>query len=186
MSAALSGREQGRSKDADDVDVARAAAGDRTAFERLYRCHVGQVWSLARRLAGAEQADDLTQEAFLQAWRKLPLYRGTGAFGAWLMTVARNLMITRIARSPETRDARVAVPTVVVPPDPLSAVALDAAIDRLPPRARRVLVLRHFGGCTHEEIARLLHIEVGTSKSQLHRARTLLRLDLGGTEPDDE
>ena len=169
-----------RIADADADDVSLAAEGDTAAFERVYRCHVGQVWSLARRLLGAPNADDATQEVFLQAWRKLPQYRGTGPFGAWLMMLARNWMISRLTRSreaPETQQPVVQAPAVHF--DPASGLELDAALDRLPPRARRVLVLRHFAGCTHQEIARLLAIDIGTSKSQLHRARLLLRRELG-------
>lgn len=188
VSATLT-RRHNRPSDAAHRDVERAACGDTAAFERVYRCHAGQVWSLARRLLGVMHADDMTQEVFLLAWRKLSQYRGSGPFGAWLMALARNLMVTRVMRAPEEA---VQLETVMASgdpvghgPDPVQALELDAALDRLPARARHVLVLRHFAGCSHEEIARLLSIHVGTSKSQLHRARTLLRRDLEGTPDDD-
>lgn len=182
-------RERNRPPDVERCDVERAAAGDTEAFERLYRRHVGQVWSLARRLLGVALADDMTQEVFLLAWRKLDQYRGAGPFGAWLMALARNLMVTRVTRSPEKTVQLEAVMASGGPagraPDPAQALELDAALERLPSRARHVLVLRHFAGCSHEEIARLLSIHVGTSKSQLHRARTLLRRELEATPHDD-
>jgi len=188
VSATLT-HERNRRPDAERRDVEDAARGDSVAFERIYRCHVGQVWSLARRLLGAAHADDMTQEVFLKVWRKLSQYRGSGPFGAWLMALARNLMVTRVTRAPEKTVQLEEVMTSGEPaghaPDPAQALELDAALDRLPPRARHVLVLRHFAGCSHEEIALLLSIHVGTSKSQLHRARTLLRRELEAT-PHDE
>jgi RNA polymerase sigma-70 factor (ECF subfamily) len=177
----------GASRDATSHDVALAAKGDAAAFERIYRCHVGQVWSLARRLLGAANADDATQDVFLHAWRKLPQYRATGSFGAWLMTLARNQMVTRLTRAPaEPVVLEAASAPAGHTPDPADALELDAALHRLPQGARQVLVLRHFAGCTHQEIARTLGIGVGTSKSQLHRARMLLRRDLSEGKVHDD
>jgi len=163
-------------------DVRAAAAGDASAFESLYRQHVGRVHSLARRLLGPARADDATQEVFLLAWRKLSTYRREGAFGAWLFRLARNWMLTEIGR--RKRDPVAALHEVAEPAAPSSepgnSVDLDTALEQLPSGARRVLALRHFAGCSHQEIARLLGISVGTSKSQLHRARLLMRGFLGG------
>jgi len=189
VSTTLMTRRPNGSVDAEPRDVQLAASGNTEAFERLYRCHVGQVWSLARRLVGVTQADDATQDVFLQAWHKLPQFRGSGPFGAWLMALARNLMVTRMTRSEKTVELEAVWASgdpVAVASDPQSTLELDAALDRLPQRARQVLVLRHFAGCTHQEIARLLTIEVGTSKSQLHRARMLLRHELQPREVRDE
>lgn len=159
-------------------EVRAAAAGDTAAFESLYRRHVARVHSLARRLLGARRADDATQEVFLLAWRKLGSYRGEGAFGAWLFRLARNRMLSELGRD-RRHEGMAGLDEVREPAarssEPGRAVDLDAALQQLPSGARRVLALRHFAGCSHEEIAGLLGISVGTSKSQLHRARLLMR-----------
>lgn len=163
-------------------DVRAATAGDTSAFETLYRRHVARVHSLARRLLGPTRADDASQEVFLLAWRKLSTYRREGAFGAWLFRLARNWMLTEIGRD-RRRERVVALHEVAEPAAPSSepghSVDLDMALEQLPLGARRVLALRHFAGCSHQEIAGLLGISVGTSKSQLHRARLLMRSLLG-------
>jgi len=153
------------------------------SFERLYRRHVARIHTLARRLLGPAHADDATQEVFLLAWRKLGGYRGEGEFGGWLFRLARNRMLTEVGRT--ARDARAVgleeAERLPAPAgEPGRTMDLDAALERLPRGARRVLALRHFAGCSHEEIASVLGISVGTSKSQLHRARLLLRDHLEG------
>jgi RNA polymerase sigma-70 factor (ECF subfamily) len=174
-----------RTGDEEDLgDVRLAAAGDAAAFERLYRRHAARVYTLARRLLGPARAEDATQEVFLRAWRRLATFRDEGPFGAWVHRLARNLMIDEmaLARRDESLigldDPAVEPAAQGSPPD--VAVDLDAAIDRLPAKARQVLALRHFLGCSHEEIALLLGISAGTSKSQLHRARSLLAASLEG------
>ena len=159
-------------------EVRAAAAGDISAFEILYRRHVARVHGLARRLLGPTRADDATQEVFLLAWRKLGSYRREGVFGAWLFRVARNWMLSEVGR--DRRRERMfgldeggepAAPSA----EPGRSLDLDTALERLPSGARQVLALRHFAGCSHEEIAGLLGISIGTSKSQLHRARLLMQ-----------
>lgn len=159
-------------------DVRAAAAGDASAFERLYRRHVARIHTLAWRLLGPARADDATQEAFLLAWRKLGSYRREGPFGAWLFRLARNRMLTEVGR--ERRQlGDVGLDEIGEPSAaraaPGARADLDAALARLPAGARQVLALRHFAGCSHQEIAALLGISIGTSKSQLHRARLLMR-----------
>ena len=83
-------------------DVARAAAGDMAAFERLYRSHVARIHSLVRRMAGPGEADDLTQDIFLRAWSRLGTFRGESAFGTWLHRLAVNIVVERL-RSPAAR-----------------------------------------------------------------------------------
>ena len=83
-------------------DVARAAAGDMAAFERLYRSHVARIHSLVRRMAGPGEADDLTQDIFLRAWSRLATFRGESAFGTWLHRLAVNIVVERL-RSPAAR-----------------------------------------------------------------------------------
>jgi RNA polymerase sigma-70 factor (ECF subfamily) len=169
---------------AEITDAERAAKGDHTAFERLYRGHVGRVYALARRMVGEDVAEDLTQEVFIRAWQKLGTFRGDARFGTWLHRLAVNLLLTR-RESLRRREARQVAPEgvmerTVAPLGRSSAAALDLerALSRLPEGARQVFVLYDVEGYGHEDIARLMRISVGTSKSQLHRARMLLRQHL--------
>ncbi len=166
-------------------DVARAAAGDRRAFERLYRDHLARIHSLVRRMVGSEEADETTQDVFVRAWQKLGTFRGESAFGTWLYRLAINVVLDRRARLGALRDRFAADPDVMeeLPARPRTgdvAMDLDAAIERLPEGARVVFVLHDVEGYRHEEIAVLLEVAVGTTKSQLHRARALLRRHLDG------
>jgi RNA polymerase sigma-70 factor (ECF subfamily) len=162
-------------------DVARAAEGDRRAFERLYREHVDRVFSLCLRMVGDRgAAEELTQDVFVRAWEKLALFRGESAFSTWLHRLAVNVVLTarkttgrRLARDggdDETIDAVAAPPLA-----PGDRMDLEAAIAGLPPGARRIFVLHDVEGYKHEEIADFLGITSGGSKAQLHRARMLLR-----------
>lgn len=157
-----------------------ARDGDRDAFERLYRSHVDRVHGLARRMAGRGSADDLTQEVFIRAWEKLDSFRGDAAFGTWLHRLAVNLILSRRTRE-RTREARrVEGPRLMSQLPGRSAppglrLDFEAAIARLPGGAREVFVLFDVEGYGHREIGTLLGISEGTSKSQLHRARMLLR-----------
>ncbi|HUL02874.1 MAG TPA: sigma-70 family RNA polymerase sigma factor [Gemmatimonadales bacterium] len=165
--------------DAETADVALAASGDGRAFERLYRVHVGRIHSLARRMAGPEVADDLTQDVFVRAWHKLGTFRGEAAFGSWLYRLAVNLILaqrqTRNAE-PVRYDAGAALETAQAGAvEPELALDFEEAIGRLPDGARQVFVLHDLAGYKHEEIAALLGIVPGTSKSQLHHARMALR-----------
>jgi RNA polymerase sigma-70 factor (ECF subfamily) len=170
---------------AEASDATRAAGGDARAFERLYRTHVGRVHGLARRMAGDDLADELTQETFVRAWQKLWSFRGESAFGTWLHRVAVNVILARRAARAGER-VRQAGGTEVIETATARPVALDLALDfetairRLPDGARQVFVLHDVEGYKHEEIAGLLGVTSGTSKAQLHRARMLLRGHLGG------
>jgi RNA polymerase sigma-70 factor, ECF subfamily len=164
---------------ADDFALAQLAlAGDTAAFERLYRGHVGMVHALAQRLLGGSQADDLTQDVFVRAWQKLATFRGEAAFAAWLRALAVHSLANAWRRR-TARPAAVEEPTAKAAPQSLR-LDLEAAIGRLPAGARAVFVLHDVEGHGHDEIAALLGVSPGTSKSQLHRARALLRGLLGG------
>lgn len=165
-------------------DVQRAASGDHDAFERLYRGHVGRVYALAVRMTGAEQAEDLTQEIFIRAWSKLDTFKGQAQFGTWLHRLAVNHILSRRATA-RKREARHAggegiLSRLAAPRRRASGAALDieTALRRLPARAREVFVLYDVEGYSHDEIAETLGVSVGTSKSQLHRARMLMREQL--------
>lgn len=165
----------------EDDDVRLAVAGDTEAFERLYRAHVGRVYALAVRLVDREWADDLTQEVFFRAWRKLSTFRGQARFGTWLHRLAVNLILTRrgTLRNRQSREAGGddVVGLAVSPRSASPGIRLDleSAVRTLPKRAREVFVLYDVEGYSHEEIANLMDVTVGTSKSQLHRARMLMR-----------
>ncbi len=176
----------GGGADAEQDDVQRAAAGDATAFERLYHAHSARIHSLCRRMAGPEEADDLTQEVFVRAWRKLGSFRGDAAFGTWLFRLGVNVVLARRAtmgtyRARFTTEADAGAPIEEHGRRPAQVGArldLERAIRRLPEGARRVFVLHDVEGYRHEEIAGMLSISTGTSKSQLHRARMTLRAHL--------
>jgi len=165
-------------------DAARAAAGDRLAFERLYRAHSTHVFSICVRMSGDRtRAEELTQDVFVRAWQKLPLFRGESAFSTWLHRLAVNVVLN--ARKSEGRERSRTVDgededgewTGGSTGAPLHAERLDleSAIATLPPGARKVFVLHDVEGYKHEEIAEMLGITSGGSKAQLHRARLLLR-----------
>ena len=165
----------------------RAASGDHAAFERLYRDHVGRVYALCVRMVDEASAEDLTQEVFIRAWRKLDTFKGDSQFGTWLHRLAVNHVLSRreTQRKREARHvggegllARVTAPTRR---SSGHALDLEQAIRRLPERARDVFVLFDVEGYSHDEIAQALGVTVGTSKSQLHRARMLMREHLDGT-----
>jgi RNA polymerase sigma-70 factor (ECF subfamily) len=172
--------------DESDSDVARAAAGDRGAFERVYRQHINRVFSLcARMVSDRARAEELTQDVFVRAWEKLHLFRGESSFGTWLHRLTVNVVLN--ARKVEGRqrsryeesddDAGMdSLPGVVgMPLAPGDLLDLEEAITRLPPGARRVFVLHDVEGYKHEEIAEMLGVTSGATKAQLHRARLLLR-----------
>jgi len=166
--------------DRDAVDVELAASGDAQAFERLYRRHVPRVHSLARWLMGEEDVDDVLQDVFVRVWRKLDTFRGQAAFSTWLHRLATNVILRRRATSRTHADRQVSsgddVPGAKSPPaTPGLRVDLEAAVAGLPSGARRVFVLHDVEGFKHEEVADLLGISVGTSRSQLHHARMALR-----------
>ena len=165
-------------------EVALAAAGDTAAFERLYRRHLNRVHGLARWLVGPDEAEDAVQDVFIRVWEKLSQFEGRSAFGTWLHRLAVSVMLRRR----ETRGIRekrhvageegyAAVASATSTPE--LRVAIEAAVDRLPDGARQVFVLHDMEGYRHEEIGDLLGVTSGTSRSQLHRARTILREFLG-------
>ena len=168
-----------------DSDVAQAARGDASAFERLYRVHVARIHSLTRRMLGRQEADEVTQDIFVRTWQKLGQFRGDSAFTTWLHRLAINVVIER-RRSFAVQRGRIAddpsaIDVVTVPPARADlTVDFEHAIERLPRGAREIFVLHDVEGYKHREIAAMLDITTGTSKRQLHRARMLLRKYLNG------
>jgi RNA polymerase sigma-70 factor, ECF subfamily len=153
--------------------------GEEAAFRLLYRAHARRVYSVARRLVGDPHlADDVAQEAWFRGVRKLDRFRGDSAFSTWLVGIA-----IRCALEALKRRRRDATPGPEIEPDapahPELRLDLEAALDRLAPGYRAVVVLHDLEGHTHEEIGALLGIDAGTAKSQLSRGRRALRLFLG-------
>lgn len=170
-----------------DLALARAsAAGDTAAFERLYQQYNRRVYSICLRMLGnPTEAEDLTQDVFVQLFRKIGSFRGESAFTTWLhrMTVNQVLMHFRkrgVRHESTTDDGELPVLIEVGTDRPsrmpiIDSIALERAISELPPGYRTVFTLHDVEGYEHEEIARMLGCTVGTSKSQLHKARMRIR-----------
>ncbi len=170
-----------------DVELARkSAAGDGQAFEELYRRHFRRVYLLSLRMMGnPTEAEDMTQEVFVNLFRKIGSFRGESAFTTWLhrMTVNQVLMhfrkrSTRSELTTEEGETPIQIVKGTENPNAMPVVdriALENAIGQLPPGYRTVFVLHDIEGYEHEEIARMLKVAEGTSKSQLHKARLKLR-----------
>ncbi len=173
----------------DSADVAKAASGDRQAFERLYRRHVNRVFSVCTRMCGSRvTGEELTQDVFVRTWEKLPQFRGESAFSTWLHRIAINVVLN--ARKSDGRqasriddgrseDVEEEGGGDVFGQQRVSFAAermdLEKAIAALPPGARKIFVMHDVEGYKHEEIAEMFGITAGGSKAQLHRARLLLR-----------
>ena len=165
---------------ADMDDIALAVGGDTDAFERLYRRHLSKVHSLARWMVAPGDVDDSVQEVFIRVWEKLGTFAGQSAFATWLHRVAVNVMLRRRQkygrdRSRATDDEFALDAVADRPRHPDLRVAIERAVDTLPAGAREVFVLHDMEGYKHDEIAEMLGVDPGTSRSQLHRARMLLR-----------
>src|SRR5678816_790605 len=168
-----------------DSDVALAARGDASAFDRLYRTHVTRIHNLTRRMLGSHDADEVTQDIFVRTWQKLGQFRGESAFSTWLHRLAVNVVIERrrsfaIQRDRMTDDPAALDSLTVAPARADLKVDFEQAIDQLPPGAREIFVMHDVEGYKHREIAAMLEITSGTSKRQLHRARMLMRKYLNG------
>lgn len=175
-----------RSPLSDAALVAAARGGDMRAFERLYRLHVGQVLGLCLRMTRRRDlAEDCVQQTFVRAWRNLGAFEGRSAFGTWLHRIAVNEVLT-YARNHGTRveasDADESVEGITESGgefDAAEVVDVERALATLPEGARHVVVLQAVYGYSHEEVAEMLGIAVGTCKAQLHRGRRLLRERMG-------
>lgn len=164
----------------------KAAAGNISAFELIYTRYHRRTYSLCLRMTNSTtEAEDLTQEVFIQLFRKSGSFRGDSAFSTWLhrMTVNQVLMHFRrrgVQNEKTTEDGE--MPEQIVRGTEnhakmpiLDKIALDKAVSQLPNGYRTVFLLHDVEGFEHEEIARMLKLSVGTSKSQLHKARLKLR-----------
>lgn len=171
---------------ADETALIEACrAGDRGAMRTVYERYHRRVFALTVRIAGSQEAEELTQEVFLKAFRGLDKFRGDSQLGTWLYRLAVNAALTHVSRSKDKRRAAeeeletVAAPAAVVEGDPRVRARLEAALHSLPAGYRAVIVLHDIEGLQHEEIAEVMGCRVGTSKSQLHKARAKMRELLG-------
>jgi RNA polymerase sigma-70 factor (ECF subfamily) len=152
------------------------------AFEWIYRLHVERVYAVCLRLsADAAWAEELTQEVFIRVWQRVDSFREESPFFVWINRLAVNVSLSAL-RSDRRRSIRLSGVVEEDHPRPEYgrlyqglSVDLEQAIAALPEQARQVFVLFDIEGYGHEEIARLLDVSPGTSRSQLHRARRLLR-----------
>jgi RNA polymerase sigma-70 factor, ECF subfamily len=176
---------------ADDMAlVDRCRKGDLGAFEELYRQHAGRLYSVACRMVGnPSDAEDLLQEIFLSAHRKLGSFRGDSALGTWLYRLATNLCLdhlrSRAARTSQLTGALddetglADAGSRTLADSALTRVDLERALAQLPDGCRAAFVLHDIEGLEHREVADALGIAEGTSKSQVHKARLRLRGLLG-------
>lgn len=170
--------------------IDRAKAGDAEAFSGLYGLHKRRVYSLCLRMTGnTAEAEDLTQEAFLQLYRKIATFRGESAFSTWLHRLAVNVVLMHLRKKglPEISLDEALEPQHEDGPKKdigardnvlagsIDRVNLERAIESLPPGYRIIFVLHDVEGYEHNEIAEMMGCSIGNSKSQLHKARMKLR-----------
>jgi RNA polymerase sigma-70 factor (ECF subfamily) len=171
-------------------NLARAQAGDHYAFAQLYAQHKRRIYSLCLRMVGnVAEAEDLTQEAFLQLHRKIATFRGDSAFSTWLHRLAINVVLMHLRKkglslisldeamepTPEEGPGRSFGAPDLSLAGSIDRLALERAISDLPAGYRLIFVLHDIEGYEHNEIAAMLDCSIGNSKSQLHKARLKLR-----------
>jgi RNA polymerase sigma-70 factor, ECF subfamily len=169
--------------------IERAKQGDADAFEALYNLHKRRVYSLCLRMtANTAAAEDLTQEAFLQLFRKIGTFRGESAFSTWLHRMSVNVVLMNLRKKglpvvplEETMEAEDEAPKKEPGADDprlagsVDRMQLEKAIEALPPGYRMIFLLHDVEGYEHNEIATMVGCSIGNSKSQLHKARMKLR-----------
>ncbi|HZT58403.1 MAG TPA: RNA polymerase sigma factor [Pyrinomonadaceae bacterium] len=179
--------DSGAAARAADVALARrVAGGDEAAFEEVYRIHHRRVYGLCLRMTqNVAEAEDITQEVFILLHRKAGSFRGESQFNTWLYRLTVNQVLMRFRKSKARRED--ALDGVEARPGETfgagrpntsqlaDRIALDSALAQLPPGYRAAFILHDVEGYEHEEVAQILGCAVGTSKSQLHKARVKLR-----------
>lgn len=174
--------------------IVRAQQGDEGAFATLFETHKRRVYSLCLRMTGdTAEAEDLSQEAFLQLFRKIATFRGESAFSTWLHRLVVNVVLMHLRKKGLQQVSLDEVDTSQDEPikreygeddkrllHSIDRITLTHAIAELPPGYRAIFVLHDVEGYEHNEIAQILSCSVGNSKSQLHKARLRLRQVLRG------
>jgi len=174
-------------KDAELALIEACRRGEREAQHAFYENYRRRVFSLIARFVGAQDAEELVQEVFLRAYRGLAKFRGDAQLSTWMYRLAVNAALSHATRTQARarrdlgEEALMALPAEDAPAtDPRLRARLERALHALPAGYRAVLVLHDVEGLQHEEIADILGCRVGTSKSQLHKARAKMRELLGG------
>lgn len=162
--------------------IRRAQQGDVAAFEPLYRAHVGRVHALClRMLSDRSAAEELTQDTFVRAWERIDSFRWEASFGTWVYRIAVNQVLTAIRSQKRFTDKIRELAGRVVAAAPTDAVSgeidldLERAVRELPEKARLVFLLHDVEGYKHSEIAEMMGLSSGTTKTHLHHARRKLR-----------
>ena len=188
----MSAQRQPELPELNDADVVRLAQhGDAAAFERIYRLHRRKVYNLCLRMTGDRtEAEDLTQDVFLQLLRKIDTFRGESAFSTWLHRMSVNIVLMRFRKKPK---AETPLDTIINPEEEshtlpkefgqpdlrlngvIDRITVQAAINDLPPGYKVMFILHDIEGYNHDEIAEMFGCSVGNSKSQVHKARMRLR-----------
>src|SRR5215213_137103 len=179
-------REVSPARASDFALAQRAAQGDMQAFEELFRLHRRLVYGLCLRMTqDVTEAEDVTQEVFVLLFRKIGGFRGEASFTTWLHRLTVNQVLMRFRKNKSRREDALedeelqphesVRPTSTKASQVVDRLTLESAIAKLPPGYRAAFILHDVEGYEHEEVARILGCAVGTSKSQLHKARTKLR-----------
>lgn len=182
---------QRQSSDLNEAEaIEKAKLGDALAFQGLYDKHKRRVYSLCLRMtANTAEAEDLTQEAFLQLYRKIATFRGESAFSTWLHRLSVNVVLMHLRKKAlpvvsleeSTQPGEEDTPKKdfgaedVALAGSIDRLQLQRAVDSLPPGYRTIFVLHDVQGYEHNEIAKIVGCSIGNSKSQLHKARMKLR-----------
>jgi RNA polymerase sigma-70 factor (ECF subfamily) len=181
------------SRQADSDLVERCLNGDLGAFEEVYRQHSTRLYNLAFRMVGnAADAEDLLQDIFLTAYRKLDSFRGAAALGTWLYRLGMNVCLDRLRskaarqdQATDTLDERLGKTTQSNTLGSVSRIDLERAIESLPEGSRAAFLLHDVEGFDHHEVGQILGVAEGTSKSQVHKARLRIREFLHQPAPQE-
>ena len=188
----MSVQRQSELTELNDADVVRLAQqGDADAFERIYQLHSRKIYNLCVRMTGDRtEAEDLTQDVFLQLLRKIDTFRGESTFSTWLHRMCVNIVLMRFRKKPIAQTSLDIItnpekesgtpPKELGGPDlrlngVIDRVTLQAAINELPPGYKAMFILHDIEGYNHDEIAGMFGCSAGNSKSQVHKARMRLR-----------
>jgi len=167
--------------DEENLLIKEAQEGGHSAFEKLYRLNVGKVYAICLRITvDRNKAEELTQDTFVRAWENLDSFRGESLFSTWLYRIAVNVTLIHM-RSNRRRFARFSSLSKLIKlssrEEHSSGIGIDIekAITKLPLNAKMIFIMHDIEGYKHDEIAEMMSIAPGTTKAQLHRARSLLR-----------
>jgi RNA polymerase sigma-70 factor (ECF subfamily) len=170
-------------RDPDPRTLARARQGDLDAFEDLVRAYQADVWRFAYHLTrDRSMADDVTQDAFLRAFRFLKSFRGDSKFTSWLFRIARNCAMDALRQ--RTGLAAKEPPPPLGPPDPQARLEIETALAAVSAEHREPFLLIEVFGLSYQEAADVLNVRVGTVKSRMHRARRAMMAALALDEED--